>query len=156
MVEFCDASEGKKSSHPSPPTQATLPGFQYLTNGMKEPPQSPYATDPFREGRSQGFSFTDLQRIQNIEDKANAAMLILKNNVSVFADLQKFYNNVAMFQSWSNELVSQKQADMLRFEQEISSIVNDMRLQLSRIGTLLQFIANRKSLVSDTRYQKMH
>ena len=115
-------------------------------------PQSPHDPSHLQRPPSrQGFSFPDLQRAQNIEEKAKAAMLILKNNISVFTDLMNYYKGIVTYQAWPSHLAAQPCEDMLRFEQDLSSNKNDMQLQLSRVETLLQLTADRKSLVSRTK-----
>ena len=97
------------------------------------------------------FSFVDLQRTQNVEEKANAAALILKNNICVFADLEKYYKTLSTSPGWPGTLTAHCGEDMLRFEQDLASVRNDMQLQLSRLETLLHLIADRKSLVSQLK-----
>ena len=139
-------TEPKQPNAPSQPTRDISLDF-----GMMEP-QSPYdSSRPQRPPSRQGFSFADLQRAQNIEEKAKAAMLILKNNISVFTDLMSYYKTIETYQSWPSQLAAQCHEDMFRFEQDLSSTKNDMLLQLSRVKTLLQLTADRKSLVSRTK-----
>ena len=146
------AKQDDRARRPPPPPLAidkVLPGFTYVEDGMIDPPQSPYAPPaPGTNEKRQDFSFTDLQRLQNTEEKANAAKLILNNNISVYSDLRNYYKTVSGFQGWPCELSLQSNDDILRFEQDLSSIEKEMHLQLSRIATLLQLIADRKSLVS--------
>ena len=137
---------------PAMPAKDNMLGFQYIGDEMKEP-QSPFDSSHLQRPPSrQGFSFTDLQRTQNTEEKAKAAMLILKNNISVFTDLMNYYKAITTYQGWPSRLAVHCYEDMLRFEQDLSSIKTDMVLQLSRVETLLQFTADRKSLVSRTDY----
>lgn len=145
------ASESKHPP-PPPPPEPDIPefaGFHFLAGEVKDPPQSPYDLRRLSSaGKEPKFSITDLQRIQGIEGKANAAKLILKTNISVFVDLKIFYKTVSIFQGWPSELSKQSHGDMLRFEQTLSSMENDMRLQISRVEMLLQLITDRKNLVS--------
>ena len=142
----------KKPPQPPQPISKVLPGFNFVEKGMIEPPQSPYS--PNGQGlvdKRQDFSFTDLQRVHNAEEKANAAKLILNNNISIFSDLRTYYRTISQFRGWPSELSLQCNGDFLRFEQDLSSIEKEMQLQLSRIATLLQLIADRKSLVGHSR-----
>ena len=139
-------AEPKKSAPPPQATKDILLVFPYLE------PQSPYDSCHSQRPQSrQGFSFADLQRAQNIEEKAKAAMLILKNNISVFTDLMSYYKTIKTYQGWPSHFAAQCREDMLRFEQDLSSNKNDMLLQLSRVETLVQLTADRKSLVSCTK-----
>lgn len=142
---------------PSPPPPAMPLRVQTSAEAMKHIPQSGLNyTSPQPAETAQQFSFTDLQRTQNIEEKANAAILILKNNISVFTDLSKYYRTLSTFPGWPGEIVTQCDGDMLRFEQNLSSIDNDMRLQLSRVQTLRHLIADRKNLVSLVKPSRCH
>ena len=144
--------ETREAKPPPPSTRPALPiltRFQVFADETKKPPYSPYNTSRQPDaGTRRRFSFTDLQRTHHIEEKANAAMLVIKNNISVFADLKKYYRTIITFRDWPSELTMQCEGDMLLFEQDLTGIENDLQLQLSRIQTLLQLVANRKSLVS--------
>ena len=144
---FPRAREGRLPPQPSGPPVSDVPGFQFLTE-PKDPPAFPY--DNARKSdaeRRRRFSFADLQRTHNIEEKANAAMLVIKNNMSVLGDLRKYYRTIMTFQEWPTQLTTQCEVDMLLFEQDMMGIENDLQLQLSRIQTLLHLIADRKNLV---------
>ena len=135
---------------PPPPAEPIVPGFQPLATSIRAPPQVPVSALEELE-KQQEFSFTDLQRIQNIEEKANSATLILKTNISVLVDLKTYYRTTAAFDDWPNDLPSKCEGDVLRFEQRLASIEKDMQMQQSRLKTLLRLIADRKSLVSPAR-----
>ncbi|MCJ1460308.1 hypothetical protein MMC28_010687 [Mycoblastus sanguinarius] len=147
-LELSKGPPAMEPPQPPPPTNSILPGFHSMADGMIEPPQSPYGPGrPAGKEKQQEFSFTDLQRIQDIEEKANAAMLILKSNITVLTELKQYYRTIAAFQGWPSELTSHCKGDVLRFEQHLTSIENDLQMQHSRIETLLRLIADRKSLV---------
>lgn len=133
-----------------PPVSDPLPmEFHHSPDYMKDPPQTPDdRSRPAKMDSRQVFSFTDVQRTHHTEKNANAAMLILKSNISIFADIKRYYRTILSFQGWPSELTDKCPEDISRFEQDLFSIENEMRLQLSRIETLLQWIADRKSLVS--------
>ncbi|KAL9630915.1 MAG: hypothetical protein Q9164_006175 [Protoblastenia rupestris] len=138
----------KQPHQPYLPSNPVLPVSHALPGGMLEPPPPPFAPPNRIDTKNQqDFSFTDMQRIQNIEEKANGAILILKTNITVLTDLKQFYRTTAGFQGWPPELDSKCKGDWSRFEQHLTSVENDMRMQHSRIETLLRLIADRKNLV---------
>ena len=147
--EMSDLASGKQPFRPPQPIISSPSGLDPVTISNENAAQS--LCDPSNSLASVGkpeFTFTDLQKTQNVEEKANAAALILKNNISVFADLEKYYRTLSTSQGWPTDLTTHCGEDMLKFEQDLSSIRNDMQLQLSRVETLLHLIAGRKSLVS--------
>ncbi len=96
------------------------------------------------------FSFSDLQRVQFIEDKANEVLLVLESNMNVLADLKVHYQSIMRSEHFSEELRQECTRDMIRFENRISSITKDLKMQQSRTQTLLRLLADRKNLVSST------
>ena len=147
--ELSDIARVKQPSRPLQQTRPSPSGLDPVTVSNENAAQS--LCDPSNSLASVGeaeFTFTDLQKTQNAEEKANAAALILKNNISVFADLEKYYRTLSTSQGWPKDLTTHCGEDMLRFEQDLSSVRNDMQLQLSRVEALLHLIAGRKSLVS--------
>ena len=147
--QMSEIARVKQPSRPLQPMRSSPSGLDPVTICSKN--AAPSLCDPSNLLTSIGeseFSFTHLQRTQNVEEKANAADLILKNNISVFADLERYYRTLFKSQGWPGDLTTHCGEDMLRFEQDLSSVRNDMQLQLSRVETLLHLIADRKSLVS--------
>lgn len=92
----------------------------------------------------QEFSFTDLQRLQFLEEKANETHLVLEANINVLTELEHHYRSTAESQDWPQKL---KSRDVLRFEKRVASIITELRMQRTRTENLLRSLANRKSLV---------
>ncbi|KAL8996226.1 MAG: hypothetical protein Q9169_004204 [Polycauliona sp. 2 TL-2023] len=136
--------------HPGPSSRPLeLHPLLHYTNDPRSIPDN--LLRPGRMASRQEFSFTDVQRTHHTEKNANAATLVLKNNISVFADIKRYYRTIMSFEGWPSELTDTCHEVLSRFEQDLSSIENEMRLQLSRLETLLQWISDRKSLVSRQR-----
>ena len=113
----------------------------------KSAPTSYRPNDKDRNADQQAFSFTDLQRLHFLEEKANETLLILKANSSVLTELKHHYSNTADSEDWPQDLKSNCRGDILRFERRVASVQNDLWMQQSRTETLLRLLANRKSLV---------
>lgn len=93
------------------------------------------------------FSFTDLQGIQSLEEKTNDTLLVLEMNANVLSDLQQEYRSIARSEDWPDELKLKCKGDISRFERRVSSVINDLKMQRSRLETLLRLLGQRKSLV---------
>lgn len=93
------------------------------------------------------FSFSDLQRIQFLEYKANETSLVLEVNLKVLGELKKHYLSVTGSEDCPAEFHRDCKMDISRFEQRVMSVENDLRTQHSRVRTLLLLLADRKNLV---------
>lgn len=109
---------------------------------LQEPPEAPH-----EHNRQQEFSFNDLQRIHYIEEKANESLLVLKINISVIAGLKQHYQSVISSKNCPEELRQDCNADVDQFENRLSAVANDMRMQEWSLGGLLRLVADRKALV---------
>ena len=98
----------------------------------------------------QDFSFSDLQRIQFIQEKVNESLLVIKLNVVVLTELRQHYRSIWESDGWPRELILKCKRDMSRFEKRVIAVENDLRMQQSRSETMLRLLADRKSLVCET------
>ena len=97
--------------------------------------------------RETGFSFSNLQGTHAIEERVNNAVLLMKVNQNVLTELRKAYRSFESSPGWPANLKATGHGDLIRFDQRIASIQNDMAIQQSRTEKLLTLIADRKSLV---------
>jgi hypothetical protein len=144
----------------SPIPEKLIPrGTDITTRSMTRPPPSAPidpTNPPPKPDRRQDFSFSQLQRVQFIEEKANEALLVLKANISVLSELDQCYRSVINSGDSPEEIASNCETDMTRFESRIASVINDLRMQQSRAETLLRLLADRKSLLYGIlQYQSM-
>ena len=93
------------------------------------------------------FSFSDLQRLEFIEEKANETLLVLKTNSSVLADLKEHYRRIADSTDWPHELQIKCTDDIAQFSKRVGVVERDLQMQQTRLKTLLRLLAGRKSLV---------
>ncbi|KAH0539072.1 hypothetical protein FGG08_004370 [Glutinoglossum americanum] len=125
----------------TPPMPPSAPTFPPSPPEVSRRPNGPRGTSD-----QQGFSFSQLQRVQFIEDKANETLLVLKANVSVLSELKHCYRSLFDSGDCSKELAVRCKAGLTRFESRITSVENDLWMQQSRVETLLRLLADRKSL----------
>jgi hypothetical protein len=92
-------------------------------------------------------TFSDLQRILYLEEKAQEALLVLKMNKTVLGELREHYSYVASHASFPDEMRADCHADLARFERRVLGVEKDLWLLQSRTETLLTLLANRKGLV---------
>ena len=99
------------------------------------------------------FSFKDLQHVQNIEEMANEAVLVLRLNVNVIHQLKQYYISVQESQELPATIADRCKSDMMRFGRRIDGIVQNFELQILRVEALLRLLADRKTLASIGFYQ---
>ena len=100
----------------------------------------------------QDFSFSDLQRIQHIQEKVNETLLVIKVNIDILTELRQHYRSIRESNGWPQELMLKCERDMFRFEKRVIAVESDFRMQQSRSETLVRLLADRKSLVCDDRW----
>ncbi|KAL9612989.1 MAG: hypothetical protein Q9167_002466 [Letrouitia subvulpina] len=130
-----------KLSQPLPPHIALN-----STPGPATQPSRPI----FENSEEQDFSFAKLQKIQYIEEKAHEALLILRLNVNVITQLQQYYRTVPKSKHFPQAILQTFQDDLDQFCLRISTILNDLQMQILRLETLLRLLSDRKTLVYPT------
>ena len=127
------------------PASESLPAMPPVMPPDFDASQTPAASHMM--GSHQELSFSDMQRIQFIEEKANEALLILKANVTILTLLRGYYNSVTSSNDWPQDLQSKCSDDLLLFRQRVSNIESDFQMQESRTEAFLRLLADRKRLV---------
>ncbi|KAI9866764.1 MAG: hypothetical protein M1813_000706 [Trichoglossum hirsutum] len=106
------------------------------------PPSPEISRRPVRRrgtNDQQDFSFSQLQRIQYIEDKANETLLVIKANISVLSELKRCYQSIFDSKDFLGESAVRCKVDYARFESRITSVENDLQVQQSRLYGLLEY-----------------
>ena len=145
---------GFEKKPPPPPRAYTNPaGFKqplppgFTMDGSQSP--KPEAM-PYENYGQQQFSFSDLQKTQDIEEKANETALVLRLNLNVIWQLRNYYRSIIQSQDFPKAVAQKCSGEMARFELRIDGITGDMELQILRVEALIQLLAERKTLVSMT------
>jgi hypothetical protein len=92
-------------------------------------------------------TFSDLQQILYLEEKAQEALLVLKMNMTVLGELREHYIYVTSHASFPCQLEADCHLDIARFERKVLGVKKDLWLLQTRTETLLTLLANRKGLV---------
>lgn len=93
------------------------------------------------------FSFGKLRKVHKFAEKANEAVLVLKQNVLVLAQLKKYYRSVSRRKDFPKDLAKSCKNAIDDFELRIDGLENDMQTQILRLDTLLRLLEDRKTLV---------
>ncbi|KAL9632108.1 MAG: hypothetical protein Q9164_005518, partial [Protoblastenia rupestris] len=124
---------------------------QQLPPGVRESgtssPMDPLKSR-FEDYQQQDFSFADLRKIHQIEEKANEAALTLKLNLKIISQLIQYYKSVVESMDFPKHIAHKCVFDINCFEVRIDGIRDDLELQALRIETLLRLNADRKTMLT--------
>jgi len=130
-----------EEKHPEPPSQTKR---KLIPREL--PPDMP------QESTSEPtLTFSDLQRILYIEEKAQEARKVLHLNLQVLKDLREHYKDMASDARLPADINKNCQVDLFKFDRSVRSMEKDMQMSQSQLDSLLQLLANRKDLVSTTK-----
>lgn len=130
--------------------RSTVRGLSRLKS--QKGPILPLTTqDDCLNGRVEGrrhFTFSDMQRVHFIEEKANETMLVLRANMAVLSELQQNYKLMLSSEDCPTDIVEKSKRSYDSFVKVVTSVIRDLRSQESRVENLLRLLADRKTLVS--------
>lgn len=95
-----------------------------------------------------GFSFGKLQSIQYLEEKANETLLVVEMNCNILQELSEYYTDLHHRSIWPDNFEDETGEALTQFQRAISSSISDLKMQRSRLETLIHMLGNRKDLVS--------
>jgi hypothetical protein len=145
-------SISEKSSWRSNSLMKGLPS--YSSQPKKLAPLSPPAiTSSFGESQESlnsgdDFSFSDLQRVQDLEEKTNGTLLVLESNINILSEVKQYYESIIGSEDFPKTIKLACARDITKFTRTTDGIINDLRMQSSRTKMLLRLLTDRKSLVS--------
>jgi len=93
------------------------------------------------------FSFQDLQDVQIIGEKASGVQLVLKTNMAIVADVRRFYTDLMQHPDLPDGLATQCKPEWDRFERRLLAVEDELRIQHTRAGALLEILASRRELM---------
>ncbi|OCL05834.1 hypothetical protein AOQ84DRAFT_322351 [Glonium stellatum] len=102
--------------------------------------------------QQESFSFSDLQRLQFIEERTHEALLVLKQNMTVLKELRQHYHAAGSTPDLPREIRSDCRMDFAKFENRVLAVERDLGMQQLRIEALMTLLADRKNLVSGFLY----
>jgi hypothetical protein len=141
-------SNGNQSSPISSDVELGVASSHPEEKRMEPDVLPPTHSNRVEDGAEKSFTFSDLQHIQHIEEKAQEALLVLNSNTEVLEELRQYYKNVARHDNFPSGLRTDCQDELSRFDRCVLVVKKDLQMLQARTQTLLQLLANRKNLVS--------
>ena len=99
----------------------------------------------FQDGRRE-YKPEDLQTVQQFEEKANEAIMVLEGNTDVLCALREYYEALTKNQAFT--LQTSCAEAVTSFTTQVNDALYDTKMQLARAKLLLRITSDRKSLVS--------
>ncbi|KAF6229253.1 hypothetical protein HO133_007369 [Letharia lupina] len=116
-------------------------------DGDKEPESPLKPNDVKAEDETRDFSFGKLRKVHNVAEKANEAVLVLKQNIIVLTQLKRYYRSISSRKDFPKDRVENCEDAIDGFELRIGGLENDMQTQILRLETLLRLLEDRKTLL---------
>ena len=121
-------------------------------NDDDDEPASPLRPNDVKvEDENQNFSFDKLRKVHKFAEKSNEAVLVLKQNLLVLAQLRQYYRSISKRKDFPRDLAESCKDAIDDFELRIDGLENDMQTQILRLETLLCLLEDRKTLVKQIR-----
>lgn len=124
------------------------PSFTTLPCSLSQLPEPTTGSSSQREAvHLQDISLNDLQRIQFLQEKINESLLVLKLNMDVITELNRYYQFVVDSADCPNTISKNCVDDLVWFNNRLLGIQHDMQMHQWRLETLLKLCADRKAIV---------
>lgn len=131
------------------PTTKKQPPVQAGLKPRAEPPlAAPFINNVSEPAAKEHFEFGDLQYTQQLEEKAQEALLVLSLDKQLLVDLRRFYTDLAKSKHMPEEL---KTEALIDFDEEVSELERAFKAMISRFIALLRLIQDRKQLVTSDK-----
>lgn len=138
----------RKADRTCPPQTEQLAQTSSTTETIKQPPELPQNFhDTDTENPPESLNFSDLQRVQFVEEKAQDVILHLKLNLDTLEELRHYYKDIVAEEGFPEELKTCCKDDLVKFDKHLVRVIKEIRTLQSRIGNLMDLISNRKQLV---------
>ena len=141
---------------PQQPLQPILPVIE-----PKDPPNLPPEYDPKIQVKTEHekeheYKIDELQSTQDLETKANEAILVLKSNIRILFHLQMYYQQLAQSEDLNPALQQGIKPSISNFVRRVQSVQSDLQIHLDRLETIVKLIAECKNLLYGiVEYQSM-
>lgn len=124
------------------------PSFTMPPCSLSQLPERTAGSSSQREAiHPQDIPFSDLQRIQFLQEKVNESLLVLKLNMDVITELNRYYQSVVDSADFPNTISKNCADDLVWFKNRLLGVQHDMQMQQWRLETLLKLCADRKAIV---------
>ena len=88
-----------------------------------------------------------MRDVQSLEDKANEVVFVLNANIDVLKELKDYYQDLVFSEDHAKYFGANHKISIGRFVKQIASIINDLRMQITRVRALERMLGDRKALV---------
>ncbi|KAF2843020.1 hypothetical protein M501DRAFT_52755 [Patellaria atrata CBS 101060] len=95
----------------------------------------------------QTYASEDLMTIQGFEDDINEAIMIMESNNDTLSSLQAYYEKLLKHKHFPSELLTECLDDVQLFATQISGMIHDAKMHISRARLLLKIADDRKTIV---------
>lgn len=99
------------------------------------------------EDEKRDFSFGKLRKVHEIAEKANEAVLVLNQNITILTQLREYYRSLSKRKDFPKDLADNCKDTIDDFELRVDGLEHDMQMQISRLETLLRLLEDRKTLL---------
>ena len=96
------------------------------------------------------FSFQEMQTLQNVAERIQGALLVVKLNAKVLAQIRAYYQNIMETDAVPELEAIQKEcrSDLLRFIARVQEIEANLAIRAEQFESLLLLVRDGKTLVS--------
>lgn len=105
----------------------------------------------FETRGQESFSLDDLQRLQNLQDKASEAVLVLKLNLSVMAQMRQYYRSITSSPDFPSSIAISCTRDLDMFKSAVKGYEDDIQMSVMKLDTLIGSIRECKALVRSSK-----
>lgn len=96
---------------------------------------------------SEEFSWDELRHTENLQEKVDEAMLVVKANSNILTTLSQHFESISASKAYPDSLRSDCYEDIDRFSEKLRYIIKELAMQEARLHTLHELVAGRKALV---------
>lgn len=100
---------------------------------------------------SEPFPIEQLQDLARIESTLQEINMVIKLNADVLLEIMEYYQRLINDPYFPTEIKDGSSTAVSEFFQQIRSIVNDLKREQCRIGSLLQVLSNGKGMVNNAK-----
>jgi hypothetical protein len=118
---------------------------------MQPPELPPNLSDIDTERPPESLNFSDLQKVQFVEEKTQDVLLHLKLNIDTLDELRQYYQDVVQqdpMNAFPEELKIYCKDNLAKFDKRVLGVIKEIRTLQARTDNLVDMTANRKQLVS--------
>ena len=134
-------------------TSEQAPSPQTATNNntpsLPNPNLPPAYGPPPRIHEKKTFEFSDVRNVEEIEERVNDAILVLRTLKSVFEQMRSFYSSFLEDSDTPESLKKNCVKHSRIFELAICGVEDELELERARLEALLKRLGNRKQMVSE-------